>query len=124
MSMELTLTVHPFRADCTDKEAALKPLEEASEVYSAWQEYDPHDKKKWCGDTYCDACDIKDGCADYEYPLEAEYLLGMLADELADTITACANMAYRYGIDMQTALDRCEQKNRERGGYDDDEVAG
>ena len=41
-----------------------------------------------------------------------------LPDELADCITACCNLADRYGLDMQAALDRVERKNRERGRYD------
>lgn len=41
-----------------------------------------------------------------------------LADELADTITACANLAARYGLDLQAALDRVETHNRERGRYE------
>ena len=41
-----------------------------------------------------------------------------LADELADCITACCNLAERYGLDLQDALDRVERKNRERGRYD------
>ncbi len=41
-----------------------------------------------------------------------------LADELADCITACCNLADRYGLDLQAALDRVERKNRERGRYD------
>ena len=31
-----TITVHTFKFG-TDKEVALKPLEEAAEVYAAWQ---------------------------------------------------------------------------------------
>lgn len=103
MSKELAFTVHPFRADCTDKEQAIKVLEEAAEAYGAYQ------------DVEFSTCIVK--------PLIREkWAVDLLADELADCITACANMADRYGIDMQTALERCEQKNRERGWYDDGEV--
>lgn len=105
MSTELTLTLHPFRADCTDKEQALKVLEEAAEAYGAYQ------------DVEFSTCIVK--------PLIREkWAVDQLADELADCITACVNMADRFGIDLQEALDRCERKNRERGRYDDDEVAG
>jgi len=98
MSTELTLTVHPFRMG-SDKEAALKPLEEAAEVFGAWQKYD-----LW-------------------YRLVREETgLHNLSDELADVIQAACNLADRYGIDLQAALERCEQKNRERGRYDDGEV--
>lgn len=74
----------------TDKEAALKPLEEAAEVYGAWQDY--------------------------------QRFFGMnqtqLADEIADTIQACCNLAKRYGIDMQAAMKRCQERNRLRGRYE------
>ena len=41
-----------------------------------------------------------------------------LADEIADTIQACVNLADRYGIDLQAAMERCEKRNRERGRYE------
>lgn len=74
----------------TDKEAALKPLEEAAEVYGAWQDY------------------------------QRFYMISetSLADEIADTIQACCNLAKRYGIDLQAAMKRCQDRNRERGRYD------
>lgn len=40
-----------------------------------------------------------------------------LADELADCVTACCNLADRYGLDLQAALDRVERRNVERGRY-------
>lgn len=40
-----------------------------------------------------------------------------LADEIADVIQASCNLAARYGIDLQAAMERCEQRNRERGRY-------
>lgn len=76
----------------SDKEAALKPLEEAAETYGEWQIMPM----------------LRDGTLE-----GTEYL----ADELADCVTACANLAARYGLDLQTALDRVEQRNRERGRY-------
>ena len=71
----------------TDKEAALKPLEEAAEVYSEWQH------------------------------MCAKFGTDDLADELADCVQACCNLAARHGIDMQAAMRRCEERNRERGRY-------
>lgn len=41
-----------------------------------------------------------------------------IADELADCIQACCNLAARYGIDLQDAIDRVERRNRERGRYE------
>lgn len=73
-----------------DKEAALKPLEEAAEVYGAWQDYQ-------------------------RFFMVSETII---ADEIADTIQACCNLAKRYGIDLQAAMRRCQERNRERGRYE------
>lgn len=80
----MQLTVNPFHMG-SSKEAALKPLEEAAEVFGAWQ-------------------------------MDDEDLLAL---EIADCITACVNLADRYGIDLQAALDAVEKHNRERGRYGD-----
>lgn len=99
MNDSMRLDVRPFRCG-TDKEAALKPLEEAAEAYASWQTlshsavldgigFNPHIERR-----------------------EAE-----LADELADCVTACANLAARYGLDLQAALVRVEKRNEERGRY-------
>lgn len=105
MTDATTITVRPFLMG-TDKEAALKPLEEASEAREAAQQLQ--------------------GLIDVEPMLVPSKELAdlidshrvLLADELADTITACANLAARYGIDLQAALDRVERHNRERGRYE------
>lgn len=34
------LSIRPFRQVACDKEQALKPLEEAAEIYGAWTDYD------------------------------------------------------------------------------------
>lgn len=83
-----TLTVRPFVRD-SDKDVAHKVVEEAAEAFSAWESVD------------------KFGMPSY-----------YLADELADTITACVNLAHRHNIDLQAALVRVEERNRERGRYD------
>lgn len=75
----------------TEKEAALKPLEEAAEVYGAWQDH---------------------------HMLRTRFSYTQLADEIADTIQACCNLAKRYGIDLQAAMKRCQERNRERGRYE------
>ena len=99
----MQLTVSTFRADCTDKAQALKVLEETNEAFAAWQILD-------------DALggDESDGFIRELVDAERE----RLADEIADCITACANLADRYGLDLQAALVRVERKNRERGRYD------
>lgn len=104
MTDTIAITVRPFLMG-SDKEAALKPLEEASEAREAAQQLQ--------------------GLIDVEPMLVPSKELAdlidshrvLLADEIADTITACANLAARYGIDLQAALDRVERRNRERGRY-------
>lgn len=92
------LTVRTF-AMGTDKEAALKPLEEASEVRAAWQ-----------------TLDLEYARANDEKPYMPA-LRERLADELADCVQACCNLAARYDIDLAAAMERCERRNRERGRY-------
>jgi NTP pyrophosphatase (non-canonical NTP hydrolase) len=87
----MQLDVKPFRADCTDKDAAKKVVEEAAEAFAEW-------------------------VIMTDTPL-GESGDHRLPDELADCITACCNLAERYGLDLQAALDRVERKNRERGRY-------
>ena len=96
----MRLDVKPFRADCTDKEAALKPLEEAAEVYASWQ-------------TLSHSA-VLDGIG---FNPHIERHEADLADELADCVTACCNLAERYGLDLQAAIDRVERRNIERGRY-------
>ena len=105
----MQLTVSTFRTDCTDKQQALKVLEETNEAYAAWADLD-----KCMNDTTFAVCP---GCVDKVSSGACANGL-FLADELADTITACANLADRYGLDLQAALGRVERKNRERGRYD------
>lgn len=91
---KVNLTVRTFRMGI-DKEASLKPLEEAAEVFGAWQTLD----------------------VGLENDLNTDDELRWLADEIADCIQACVNLADRYGIDLQAAMKRCEECNRERGRY-------
>lgn len=71
------------------KEKALKPLEEAAEVFGAWQRYGADDWKD------------------------------VLVDEIADTVQACCNLAAALGVDDLTPyLAACEERNRKRGRYD------
>ena len=105
MTDEYTLTIHTFEMGM-DKEAALKPLEEAAEAYGEWQHLDfclshvPH----------CDNCDEDGGRGECGLKLA-------FADELADVIQAACNLAARYDIDLSAAMERCERRNRERGRY-------
>lgn len=70
------------------KEQALKVVEEAAEVFGAWQRYGADDWKD------------------------------VLLDEIADTIQASCNLAASLGVtDMTAYLARCEERNRRRGRY-------
>lgn len=95
----MNLVVKPFRYG-TDKDRAVKLLEEAAEAYNAWQEVD----KLYCSGL-CDACVGK--CREELH----------LAEELADCITICCNIAAFNGIDIQKALDAVKEKNESRGRY-------
>lgn len=95
----MNLEINPFRMG-SDKEAALKPLEEAAEIFGAWQDFQRESQIV-----------SSDGIRNYMF------WLSMFAYEIADCITACCNLADRYGIDLQSALDAVERHNRERGRY-------
>ena len=70
------------------KVQAMKVLEEAAEVFGAWQKLDK--------DTFSDSSD--------------------LIAELCDVIQACCNMAAAVGCDdLRLALLDCEDRNRKRG---------
>ncbi len=73
-----------------DKTQALKPLEEAAEVFSAWESW-----------TECS------GSAD------------QVLEEIADCITACCNLATALGCeDMRPMIECVRRKNEARGRYD------
>lgn len=98
----MDLEVNTFNLG-TDKEAALKPLEEAAEIFGAWQS-----AIMFCPKTLvCEACDFNTMCDAYNN----------LALEIADCITACCNLAARYDLDLESALKEVERHNRERGRY-------
>lgn len=83
-------TVRAFPGVTPDKAQALKVVEEAAEVFGAWQA---------CMGPGEDAPD-------------------MLVDEIADCITACANLAAALGVyDLAPAVKRAELRNIERGRY-------
>ena len=74
-----------------NKEQALKILEEAAEVFGAWQEWDR--KEMFYGDTR-----------------------NSVINEIADVIQACANLVSSLELrDLTSAMGHCEQRNIERG---------
>ncbi len=74
-----------------DKAQALKVVEEAAEVYAAWQDFSS---------------------------TEDDELEAFVLNELADCITACANLAAALGYDsLEDAINMAEIRNRLRGRY-------
>lgn len=95
--------VRAFPGAVPDKAQALKVLEEAAEVAEAFKRADP-------GDVLPVARQFPD-CNKRILPL---------VDEIADTVTACCNLAAALGVtDLAPYLARCEERNRERGRYGD-----
>ena len=86
----MRLDVSTFRMG-TDKEAARKIPEEAAEAFAEWVIM-----------------------TDTEQGQGGDHRLD---DELADCVQACCNLAARYGIDLPSAMRRCEERNRARGRY-------
>lgn len=79
------------------KEQALKVLEEAAEIFGAWQ-----------------------GLPDGGWAAFALHGQMELMDEIADCIQACCNLAAALGVtDLTPYLARCEERNRRRRRYDE-----
>lgn len=85
-------SVRRFNNIKPDKAQALKPLEEAAEVFGAWQDtHLPEDRRR-------------------------EKVLS----ECADVIQATLNLAAAYGVeDFHPWMKACERRNRERGRISD-----
>ena len=91
-----------------NKEQALKVLEEAAEVFGAWQVRESYDTET-IGEIY-----TPEQCMSIRAIND-----GNLLDELADTIQACCNLASALGVtDMTPYLAACEERNRKRGRYE------
>lgn len=86
-------SVATFDAVRPDKAQALKVLEEASEVYNAWQAWNEYP-----------GAEVKGECAQ------------AVMEECADVIQATANLAKAMGCDdMRLDMMDCEDRNRRRG---------
>ena len=96
--------VRTFEGVEADKAQALKPLEEAAEVFAAWQE---HDRTKSWGDDWDEFLAHNDAALS-------------LVDECCDVIQAVCNLLAALGVtDLTEAMAACERRNRERGRYGD-----
>ena len=90
-------TVQGARAD---KAQALKILEEAAEVFSAWEAWE-------------DLVKVNEICGDHE---QSESLaVGQLASECADLITATCGMLAALGVGAECELWFCRVRNEQRG---------
>lgn len=102
------VTIPTIKAFCNldPKAQALKPLEEAAEVFGAWQNIDRMSAK---------FVNVDEESAETMCALERG-----LMDDIADCIQSCANLAAMVGVsDLTECMERCEQRNRERGRYGD-----
>ena len=85
--------VATFPGAKADKAQALKVLEEAAEVFGAWQVYDDSDI----------------------YGLLTDVVL----DECADVIQATCNLIAELGVtDFAPNMEECRERNEERGRFD------
>lgn len=83
--------VNTFPGATRSKAQAVKVLEESSEAFSAWEKWRENPSKN---------------------------AVRGIALEIADTVTACANLASAFGIDdLRPYLAEVEIKNREKGRY-------
>ena len=87
-----------------DKEQALKPLEEASEVHGAWQAMA--------------SAELVHG----EDCVLVRLWRKRLLDECADVLQATLNLVAALGVeDFRPWMKACEERNRERGRVSDGE---
>ncbi|UWF83104.1 MAG: dUTPase [Bacteriophage sp.] len=98
MTDDYLLNLRTFREVEDSKAQALKPLEEAAEVYGAWQD--------------CDDMRLS--------PImtaRREYRKNLI-DECMDVVQAVVNLLDAEGFtqeDVDAAIERCNERNRERG---------
>lgn len=96
------LNLRTFREVRDDKAQALKPLEEAAEIYGAWQELTIHD-----GMT---------PDADARRAMLRDYVI----DECVETIQAAVNMLAALTVEqgeIDMAIDRMDARNDMRGRF-------
>lgn len=91
-----------FRDVALDKAQALKPIEEAAEVFGAWQAWDKSRRM-----------DEATGIPNSPRTLEAR---DALLDECADVVQAVCNLAASLGVrDMTDRMHACMVRNEKRG---------
>lgn len=94
--------MRPFPGIEPDKEMALKPLEEAAEIYAAWQNCSPNALVGWCSFNGSELAARQE-----------------LFNEVADCIQACVNLAHALGCeDLTPYMEACYERNLRRGRYE------
>lgn len=103
-------SVRTFPDVKSDKAQALKPLEEAAELFGAWQEWDKYHRMY--------------PVFDYPKAQASKAMKEQIFSECADVIQAVCNLAASLGVyDLEPYMQACEQRNRERGRFGGDDNA-
>ena len=106
-----SVTIPPVRTFAhveADKAQALKPLEEAAEVFGAWQDWKSTYQR------------LPDPNADWDTSIAHGEAEQALLDECADVIQATLNLVAALGVeDFRPWMKACELRNRERGRISD-----
>lgn len=92
------LNLRTFREVKDDKAQALKPLEEAAEAFGAWQ--------------------LHDGVRHSQIMTARRAYRQNLIDECMDVVQAVVSLLDAEGFtqeDVDAAIERCNERNRERG---------
>lgn len=97
--------VQTFKDVSPDKAQALKPLEEAAEVFGAWQAWN-----QW------NEYSIENKYPDIDLTGTSDFYKRYIIDECCDTVQAACNLLASLGVtDLSYHMKRCEQRNRDRG---------
>lgn len=99
-------SVRVFDEVGADKAHALKPLEEAAEIFGACQEWDRYHGTR----AHFDGASAQ----------AAEAMKGEIVDECCDTISAVCNLLVSFGVyDLTEPMRRCRERNARRGRITD-----
>lgn len=110
--------VSVFPGVTTCKTQALKPLEEASEVHSAYQRWE--EAVAAIEDGYAQGAEAM-GAANKELRAARNHML----DECADVIQATCNLVASLGVaSFEPYMERCRKRQIDRGRLDGGEVDG
>lgn len=107
------LNTRVFNKVNDDKRQALKPLEEAAEVFGAWQDYNDMRLSPTMTARRAYRDDLIDECLD-----TVQALVDDLIDKCMDTVQATANLLAAVGAtqgEVDAAIRRMDERNENRG---------